>query len=205
MTSHEIAWKSRAENAFAPLRSIHRSWLPDSLRQQTPLLDVAILGSTTRKMLYAHVAKLCAPMRGDKIDAPAWGRGDYAAQRNTVLRLGAFACADPLRRTIEQAELTEVRRAIDADVYREAVTQDGALVQSDVFAAYRDALQAGDIGHFIAAMGLSVLQSVVPQDKEFVERRLRYYFARKAWALRQSNLTCNRDRFHDILSQAVNV
>lgn len=205
MTSHEIAWKYRAENAFAPLRSIHRSWLPESLRRQTQLLDVAMLGATTRRLLYTHVAKICASVLGDEINVPGWARGDYAAQRCTVLRLGALACADPLRRTIEQAELAEVRRAIDEKMYRDAVTQDGALVQNDIQAAYRDALQARDTGHFIAAMGLSVLQCVAPQDEAFIEQRLRYYFARKAWALRQPHLICNRDRVVDILNQDGNV
>lgn len=204
MTSNEMAWKSRAEAAFTPLRSIHASWLPDALRQNSRLLDAAMLGASTRRLLYGHVAKVFMPVGGQEIDMPEWAPVDPAAQRGFVLRLGAFACADPLRRTIERAELADVHRAIDDETYCGALEQDVALVQNDLFAAYRESLATGDVGHFIPAMGLSVLLSVVPQDGAFTERRLRYYFSRKAWALRQPHLTCNRDRFIEILGEAGN-
>jgi len=129
---------------------------------------------------------------------------DLSGRAVTLPRIGAFACADPLRRAIERAELADVRRAIDDETYCGALAQDVALVQTDLLAPYRDALETGDIGHFIPAMGLSVLQSVVPQDGAFMERRLRYYFSRKTWSLRQPHLTCNRDRFIDIVEEGGN-
>ena len=203
MTSTD--WKRRAEVAFAPLRSIDRSWFPESLRPHAKLLDLAMLGATTRRLLYTYIPKIDSNVFSGETAIPGWAQLDHVALRQMVLSLGAFACAVPLRHIIEQTELSEVRRAIDDDMYRNAVTQEAALIQNDIGVAFRRALQAGDVHHFIAAMGISVLQSVAPQDEAYIEHRLRYHFSRKAWTLRRSDLICDSGRVIEILNQDGNV
>lgn len=205
MTTHIAEWKQRAELAFAPLRSIDRSWFPDALRQHTKLLDVSMLGATTRRLLYTYVPKVDAKMFSGEIAVPGWAQLDHIAIRRMVLRLGAFACATPLRLTIEQSQLADVRRAIDDETYRDAVIQATPLIHNDISADYQQALQAGNIQHFVAAMGMSVLQQIAPQDEFFIEFRLRYHFSSKAWQLRQSELSCDSGRAIEILNQVGNV
>lgn len=201
MTTHTAEWKQRAELAFAPLRSIDRSWLPDALRQHTKLLDVSMLGATTRRLLYTYLPKVDAKMFAGDIAVPGWAQLDHVALRRMVLRLGAFACALPLRHTIEQSQLVDVRRAIDDETYRDAATQETALVHDDINADYQQALRAGNIEHFIAAMGMSVLQQIAPRDELFIECRLRYHFSSKAWQLRRPDLSCDSSRAIEILNR----
>lgn len=205
MTGNTVDWKRRAEAAFAPLHSIDRSWFPKSLRQHARLLDVAMLGAKTRRLLYAYLPKADSGPLDNPVALPAWAEGDHSRQRLAVLRLGAFACAVPMRHTIEQQRLNEIRRAIDDDMYCDALRQTVALIENDISDAWRSAMQLGEIHFFIVAMGISVLQSVAPEDDAFIRHRLRYQFARKIWTLRRSDLICNRDRANEILGQDANV
>ena len=48
-------WKQRAEAAFAPLRSMHRSWLPAALRKNEGLLDAGMLTVAARRLIFRHL------------------------------------------------------------------------------------------------------------------------------------------------------
>lgn len=133
---------------------------------------------------------------------PKWAQQGVVAQRRAVLRLGAHACSTPLRRTVEQSELGSLRHVIDEETYREALTQDAALIRNNVNDAFRQAMLAGDVLHFVAAMGLSVLQSVMPQDELFIRQSLRYLFSTRAWSLRRPDLVCDSAQVIKVLNQS---
>lgn len=204
MNSDSLRWKHRAAAAFAPLRSIDRSWLPESLRQHTKLLNVAMLGATTRRLLYSYLPTT-SPDDVGAITVPDWAQGGYEQQQRTVTRLGAFACAPSLRRTIEQTQRDVLRRVVDDETYRDIVTQTVALVATDLTDAYDEAMNLGDADCFIAAMGISVLEQYAPQDAAFIRHRIRFQFSRKVWAMRRADLDCDRDRVAEILNQDGNV
>lgn len=204
MTSHSIDWKRRADAAFAPLRSIDRSWLPESLRQHPQLLEVAALCVTTRRLLYNCLPKASTSTAVDIVE-PDWARGGHKKQQRIVIRLGALACATPLRRTIEQSELAMLYRVIDDETYRDAMTQAAVLIRNNIDNDYRQAMRSGEIAFFIVAMGISVLESVAPQDAPFIHRNIRWQFARKAWAMRRADLICDRDCVIEILDQGGDV
>lgn len=198
MNSHAFNWKERAACAFAPLRAIDRSWLPTSLQKHARLLDAGMLSLTARRLLYRHVASIYAGNRAD-VTIPEWARGGYKAQQRSIVRLGVFACARPLRRTVLQSQRAMLQRVVDDATYIAAVTAEAALIADDIDDAYRRAMQSGNIACFIAAMGISVLEKVSPQDGLFVQHTIRCQFSRDVWLMRRTDLTCDRERALEIL------
>lgn len=201
MTGLANHWKQRAESMFASLHSIDRSWFPDAFRDHTKLMDAAAMSTMARRMLYSYLPAAEQTNVQGEILVPDWACLDAANTRRLVLRLGAFACATALRQTIEQAELLEVRNAIDDETYRAAIEQPVAPIKNDIRAEFRAALKRGELRHFIAAIGMSVLQSAVPEDEAFIQYRLRFHFPRKAWAQRRAGLVCRIDHVIDILNR----
>lgn len=198
-------WKQRAESAFAPLRSIDRSWFPDALNTHGKLLDAAAMSTTARRLLYSYLLKGdTTPMQGP-VSVPDWAHLDAAQLRRLVLRLGAFACATPLSQTIEQSNLIEVRSAVGDETYCEAVKRPRALIENDIRADFRTALERGELRFFVAGIGMSVLQCAVRQDDAYIKHRLRFYFPRKVWAQRRTDLICRTDHVIEILNGAANV
>jgi len=201
MTNTTDDWKRRAEAICAPLREIDRSWLPESLLENVKLLDAGMLGQTTRRIVYNAIAN--GSRRSAKTDfvLPVWAEQGPTSQRHTVLRLGALSSSTPIRHTIERSDLRVLRQVVDEEIYRQALTQEEALIRDDIDGAYWSALRAGDIQHFIAAMGMSVLQCAAPNDAAFIEQSARYLFSTKAWSLRRTDLVCDTGQVMKILMQ----
>ncbi|MGI9232107.1 MAG: hypothetical protein ACR2RD_00615 [Woeseiaceae bacterium] len=204
MTGQSIDWKRHADAVFAPLRSIDRSWLPASLQRHTRLLDTAMRSPTTRRFLYRYLPAADALAVND-IAEPGWAMGGYKHRQQLVIRLGAFACAIPLRHTIDLSERAQLRHVLDDEIYQQVVKQGGTLVRSDISEAYRQAMASGDIAFLIAAMGISVLEHVAPQDRLFIQHHIRSQFARKVWAMRRKDLECDGDRAVEIINQSGHV
>jgi len=200
VTSKNTDWKRRAEAVFAPLREIDRSWLPRSLQDKERLLDVAMLRQSTRKLIYKCLSGDGRAIATADVSVPLWAQKGAAAQRRTVMRLGALACSAPIKRTIEQMNLGALRRAIGEASYREALDLDDAMIRNSLEKSYWQAMRDGDIQCFIGAMGLSVLHSATPQDDAFIRQNLRFLFSTRAWSLRRTDLTCDSDKICELLS-----
>ena len=201
MTQANVDWKSRAAALFASLPTVDRSWLPEPLQRDGGLLDVAMLGQTTRRLVYKCLLHRDRAGVDANVVPPSWARQDPASQRRLVLRLGALACSMPLRRTIEKDELAALLHVIDERTYREALALDSPLIANDVDDAFRRAVRADRIGYFLAGIGLSVLQSAGPEHDAVVRLRLRYLFSAMAWSAKRTDLVCDRERVVGLLDR----
>lgn len=195
-------WKRQARALFVPLASVHGSWFPKALRRHVRLLDAA--GQSTGKLL-----RRCLPAGGERIagggeSLPAWAEWDAASQRRLVLRLGAIACAAPIRRSIAKNDLDALRGVIGDEIHREAIAATAAaepLVGADLSEDYRRALGANRLGQFLTGIGLSVLLRARGENRPYVSFRLRYLFPAAAWSARRTDLGCNESAVARLLRQ----
>ena len=195
-----IEWAKRASGIFTPLRAIDRSWFPDPLREASGLIDAAMLSQAARRILCRCLQQRDLLVGIDAARTPSWAAEGSTAQRRIVLRLGSLACAPAMRRTVDKDERRALLHAVGEAVYHEALAPGPALIDEDVEADFREAVRCGNALHFIAAMGMSVLQAALPQDAVFVERCVRYLFPARAWTQHRVDVACDRERVARLLA-----
>lgn len=196
------AWKRRFETLFAPISTVHESWLSRAITGQTALLDAAVAGRTARRLLRRYLpvpGEEPLPRESDTV--PAWAKLDARSQRRLVLRLGAIACAAPIRRSVAKADLDLLRDAIGEKIHLEALAEVGVLVDVDLGEDYRRALETKRLRSFFIGVGLGILLSGDAENRPYVAFRLRYLFPASAWPARRTFLEPNEKLLARLLQQ----
>lgn len=189
-------WRQLANRLFAPIDFIDHSWLPKTLRHYKTVVHAAASHPLAARALRRGMAPGTdmPPVERDALrSAPGWADWPAAAQRDLIRRLGVVACAPYLRGIINRRELEVVRRSIDEDVLRLALGSRTRLVSSDLGEAFADALSANELNAFVAAVGMAVIRTTIPEQQGFLLFRLKYLFPKIAWRQPLAALHCDQE------------
>ena len=189
-------WRKRVERIFPSVSLVDHSWLPSATRHTRSVLRAAashpVAARVLRRRLPPDQDMLAVDPR-EMQSLPNWADWSAGAQRHLIRRLGAIGCAPYLRLLINKSELDIVRQSIDADVLREALRAEKRLLATEIGKEFDVALQANDLGAFVAAVGLGIVRATIPERQRFLLFRLKYLFPQLAWRASLPALRCNQE------------
>lgn len=189
-------WRKRAGRLFTPLRFVDHDWIPKVARHYRSVLHAASKYPVAAKLLRRQLplGPATVSIEANLLRAtPTWATWPAAAQRHLIRRLGTIACAPYLRLLINKSELEKLHKSIDLESHREALAARDRLVFTDLSAEFDEALNADQLGTFVAAIGLAIVRQTIPDEQQFLLFRLKYLFPRLAWRASLPELNCNRE------------
>lgn len=201
MTSAFVELRRKAQLFFPDASGIESGWLQKVLPLDGDLLAGVQKSRHASRLLRNAVAKhyqLVVPERESLKPEQQWLLLDTSKQRDIAKQLGIYACASYIRTAVTRVAVARLREYLGEEGYLTTVR---AASDSHVLAVagvqregFDQAIAQQQIGRYISAHGIALLEQTLDSDDPFFALRMRFAFSPACWNMRPRGLSVDPAR-----------